>query len=128
MRVFKSPRTIILILLDLAVLSGVFGTIVTLNVITHGPRNDPFALTMNYIACAVLFFAVRMMLGIYSNVWRYANTVAYFKMVLADALAGVCAMIITLIIQRIRYGAWETVSLFAVTCVVTLFSRFAYYV
>ena len=126
MRIFKSPRTVILILLDIAVLSGVFGTIVALNTIVHGPRNDPFALSMNYLLSVVLFFAVRIMLGVYSNVWRYANTVAYFKMVLADASAGIVTVLLTLIFKRIWYGAWETVSLFAVTCVVTLFSRFAY--
>ena len=95
MRVFKSMRTRILIAMDLAVFSGVYGLITTLNAVVSGAHNDSFGIGMNFLVCIVLFFAFRMILGIYSSVWRYANTVAYFKMVLSDAASGVIATLIT---------------------------------
>ena len=126
MRVFKNLRTTLLLLIDLAVLTAVFGVIILLNVITHGDKGNTYIILVNYLLSAACFLAARISVGIYSNVWRYANTLAYFKMVLTDAISGIIVMTVTLVIPRIRYGAWEIVSLFAVSCVITLLSRFSY--
>ena len=127
MRIFKNFRTVLLILIDLAVLTSVFGTIVFLNEIVHnGSKGNAFVIWMDYLIAAVVFLGVRIAIGVYSNVWRYANTVAYFKMVLADAVSGIAVTLVTVLISQIKYGSWEIVSLFAVSCVVTLLSRFVY--
>ncbi len=126
MRVFKNLRTTLLLLIDLAAFTGVFGTIILLNAITHGDRGGAFVTIVNYLLSAACFLVARIAVGIYSNVWRYANTLAYFKMVLTDAVSGIIVVTATLVIPGIRYGAWEIVSLFAVSCVITLLSRFSY--
>ena len=85
------------------------------------------AYLINSVILLVLSMAMRLVLRVYSNVWRYTNTTVYLKMVIADG-AG---CLLTLLFCYFVVPAWY-VSLLITTAVATLFalltltSRFVY--
>ena len=126
MRIFKNRRTTLLFFVDAVVLTAVYVFIVFLSEMTPGRRLDGSLVFANYIVSLVLCMGLRVVFGLYTNVWRYANTGAYFKIILTDGTSGILTVLVTLPFSKIWYGLWEIVSLFAVTCVVTLATRFLY--
>lgn len=70
-------------------------------------------------------FLARLAIGSYNFVWRYANYDAYLRIVFADAIGGVAALVVTKL-TNCTLGFWHSVSVIAVFCVATLSSRFIY--
>lgn len=126
MRIFKSRRTALLFLIDALLFTSVYLFTMFLAELTPGRTIQPFIFFANYGFSIVLCAGVRIALGLYSNVWRYANTAAYCKIILTDAIAGIITLLITRFVPEIWYGLWEIVSLFSISCVITLASRFLY--
>ncbi len=126
MRIFKSRRTMFLLLIDILIFSLIYSLIVFINVLSDNKDVDSYCVLINYILAIAFCLCARISAGVYSNVWRYANTGAYFKIILTDAASGIVTVIVTWLIPGMRYGLWEVVSLFAMTCVVTLATRFLY--
>ncbi len=89
---------------------------------------------LEYMATSVILllaiFTVRSMLGVYHNVWRYANSRAYLIMVIADAAGGtIGAAICYYLNQRVAsvyFGIWQTVAVICAFTLVTLVMRFIY--
>lgn len=77
---------------------------------------------------ATAIFLVRFILSVYTNVWRYANSKAYLTMVCSDLIGGVVAMIITRTLDpyNINLNVWQSASVVAMFCVLTLTLRFGY--
>ena len=122
----KNNRKYLLVLLDIAVLCAIF--LIGIGLITICGMSH---LTVGgYAVCfgifAVLIFASRLALGVYSNLWRYANYATFSRVIFADAIGGLVAIVITRFIYCARMRFWECVSFVAVSCIATLLSRFAY--
>ena len=81
---------------------------------------------MNFIVLAFFVFCARITARVYSIVWRYANSLSFLKIVIADVVGGITGLFITYFIQKIFIGLYQTISLVAMCNVVTLVSRFVY--
>ena len=86
--------------------------------------------TSRYLVSAlVLFaavFAARIILGIYSTIWRYENTRSYFKLILADGVGTVFAAGVSIFLNfNITLMFFVTAS--ALTLLLTLISRYSYH-
>lgn len=86
---------------------------------------------VNVSVLLVLVFASRILIRIYSCVWRYANAGTYIRIVFADFCAGIAFLIVTHYVSvyteiDIYLGIWQSLSIVAVNCLATLITRFAY--
>ena len=124
----KNNRNYILILIDVAIMLSVFLFGVGLiwlsgrSPLTFGGYVGFFALF------TVLILLSRLIQGVYTNLWRYANYTVFARMVIADAIGGAVAILITIIpaFSYIKLSVWESFAFVAAACLATLFSRFAY--
>ncbi|MBQ7699410.1 MAG: polysaccharide biosynthesis protein [Clostridia bacterium] len=78
------------------------------------------------LAYLVLLYIFRFVFKIYSQVWRYGGISAYLKLILADAFACVCAVVLSFMIPGPRYSVAETVSLIGVDLLLLLSARIIY--
>lgn len=85
------------------------------------------------INCLVLLCCIllmRLLLGIYSNVWRYTNSLEFLKMIFADGSGCVIAIIVLWVISKQRSGiyngVWLLLSIASMCALLTLASRFSY--
>ncbi len=89
---------------------------------------DNFAI--NTAIHLALYLALRMIFSIYSNVWRYSNTKAYFYIVLSDAISATLSIIVSYLlnfaINEVYLGIWRAMSVGSLTAILTLVSRFLY--
>ncbi len=86
---------------------------------------------MNMALLCVVTMVSRLLFGVYRNVWRYTSTVAYFKLLLADALGGFVACMISYGYAafgdtRFQIGFWFYVILVMAEAHMTLYSRYIY--
>ncbi len=79
----------------------------------------------NSIILFALIFAIRFAFRIYSNVWRYTSTRAYFNLVLADMCGGIIAVILSRILF-IYFGVWHFITVASLTALATIMSRLSY--
>lgn len=73
----------------------------------------------------LLVLAARFAFGIYKNVWRYASTSSYLKLIAADVVGG----FVTLLVQRgVRMwgGLWTPLVVGTSAALITLSTRFLY--
>lgn len=75
-----------------------------------------------------IIFLARMLLGVYANVWRYANSAVFVRIIISDAIGGAVAIALSLlpIAYPIRIGVWQSFCFVAVADIATLFSRHIY--
>lgn len=113
--------------------SCIFAAVYVFTVVIMTFIDTPLALSINwtgYLINAAVFYAflliARLAFGVYSSMWRYANSKSFVLLVASDAIAGVLALIVTHIIKGAYIGAWQSSALAAMTDVVTLVSRFIY--
>ena len=69
---------------------------------------------------------VRVLFGIYRNVWRYTNTAAYTKLIVSDAISCVAVILIERFIPQIYFGVWHIMTVTAFALLAILVSRFSY--
>ncbi len=87
---------------------------------------------LKYIITAGIFggslFLVKFILSVYNNVWRYANSKAYLTMIISDIVGGIIAILITYALDDydLYMGIWQSASIVAIFCVLTLTLRFCY--
>ena len=80
---------------------------------------------INSLTMLALSILLRMVLNVYRSVWRYTNTAAYTKIIIADTLAAVISMLLI----HLFGASIELVHVVAVmpsTLVLVLLSRFTY--
>lgn len=77
---------------------------------------------------AGMLFVSRTLFSVYSNIWRYANSKAYLKMVIADIVGGIAGLTISFILDdySLYMGIWQSASIVAFFNVATLTLRFIY--
>ncbi len=115
----------LLLLIDIILFTAVYATTVIINIVS-GKNVEAVTCATVYIISLCFCICARICVGLYSNMWRFANTKAYFTLILTDAASGVVTLVFTIVIPQIRYGLWEIVAIFSMTCVITLASRFLY--
>ncbi len=123
-----------LILIDLLILACVYTLMMLLQ--TAATNADLISQASkygyNFLITAVCLLATRLIAGIYTNLWRYANAENYLLTVLADMVGGAASVAITYILDRYEapfdcfIGIWAGITLVAMFCVATLSSRFCY--
>ncbi len=77
---------------------------------------------------AVLFvstFALRYFLKVYSNVWRYTSSKAYFMLIISDMLGACIAWVISRAFDLYQ-GVWQFAVVSAFTVLVAIFARLTY--
>lgn len=89
-------------------------------------------ITTDYILTALIFggvlFLSRILLSVYTNVWRYANSKAYLTMVFSDVVGGTVAMVVSYALDEysLYMGVWQSACIVALFCLATLTLRFGY--
>ncbi len=74
----------------------------------------------------VLLLSGRLVVGIYNNVWRYANSRVYLKMVLADLAGGLLGIAVCWLLSCQWSELLQLAMLVALFNIMTLSSRFVY--
>ncbi len=120
------PRKALLFLFDVVCFSVVAalyfgGTLVFQNSLSYEPRGY----VINAAILLVCMMVFRFVFRIYTNVWRYTNTTVYLKMILADGIGGVAAIVIS---HRLPYyyDVWFFVIIASLSAILVLTSRLSY--
>ena len=91
--------------------------------------NAPIYMAEGYVKnaalLAVFMFGFRLLFRVYSNVWRYTSTKAYFNLVMADFFGGIFAAIVSYAFS-IYAGIWHFACVAAVTALLAIMSRLSY--
>ena len=124
----KYKRKIYLIGIDLAILFCTYALTVAMSAVSGGFNLYAWGYAANFAIFAVAIFASRLAFSSYSNIWRYANSTNYMKLVIADAVGGAVVTVLSLFsfAEGFSLDAWHTVALAAMADVATLISRFCY--
>ncbi len=86
----------------------------------------PFGETaLNAIVFWVFLALCRLVFGVYSQIWRYANVLAYTLIIVSDGVAGCIGYVITNLLN-INFSVWQSVSNVTLFCLGTLFARLIY--
>ena len=122
----KNKRRLSLIGIDLAIFLAVYLFVCVLLSFTQTVRLTLLGYAFNAFAVYVCVFAARLVIGVYSNMWRYANAITSLGLILADFIGGGIAVAITSFVPPANIGGWRTCALVSMACVMTLASRFVY--
>ena len=121
-----SKRNALLILFDLFCFAGVSGVYYILShYIPNSPSVSFTDFLLNIAVLCVLTTIARIVLGIYTTVWRYSSTQSYFRLLLADIISG----ILTCLVVRFfpfYMTLWPFVLLITLDLIVVLTARYTY--
>ena len=126
---FKSKRRLLLLGIDFSIMLAVYGLSLLVSVFaseTNQLALETTGYVFNFLIFSLLIFSLRFATHCYSNVWRYANSLVFIKVVAADAAGGILALIITKFIESVDIGLWMSCSFVTMCNIVTLSSRFVY--
>ncbi len=127
MSFFKSKRRLFLLLIDLLIYTSIYGLVVLLQMYTSEGLVLKFnGYLINYALYLVFIFGARFAFLTYSSVWRYANSLTFLKLVIADTVGGIMALLVTLLITGAYVEVWISAAMVAMCDVATLISRFVY--
>ena len=104
-----------------------------LNIIYYGttvwfdtsPNYDYTTYLWNSLILFCCIFTLRYFLDVYSNVWRYTSSKAYFNLIVADIGGSVVAFVISRVFS-IYEGVWHFAVLSSFSALFAIFSRLAY--
>ncbi len=123
-------RRLILLGVDLACFGGVAFAYYSVTWIDSSLQFSIPAYLLNVAVLLACMFLARFAFGIYFNIWRYTNTAVFLKMVIADGIGCLAAALISRLLvfefQWVYVGVWLPVTVTALTCLLTLTSRFVY--
>ena len=122
----RNKRRLSLIGIDLAIFLAVYLFVCVLLSFTQTVRLPLLGYVFNAFAVYVCVFAARLVVGVYSNMWRYANAVTSLSLILADFIGGGISVAITFFVPPASLGGWRTCALVSMSCLMTLASRFVY--
>ena len=110
--------------------TALFYYLVSLRAANSMPVDDLNIFIIQCLLQLALMITVRLIAGVYQNVWRYSNTRAYFMMVVADAVSSVATLALLRIgmiwFDGLYTGVWQAVSIGSLTALLSLVSRFGY--
>ncbi len=81
--------------------------------------------------CLVLYICLmgaRLFVGVYKNIWRYANVNTYLKLIVADAFGACVYLLAGLLFSAVNLGFGASMLIVFTVIVLTLSSRFFYQV
>ncbi|MBO5786132.1 MAG: polysaccharide biosynthesis protein [Clostridia bacterium] len=79
----------------------------------------------NAVLLALFMFGFRLVFRVYSNVWRYTSTKAYFNLVMADFCGGITAALVSYAFSMYA-GIWHFACVASVTALLAIMSRLSY--
>ena len=128
MNFFKNKRKWLLLLIDVVIYFAVFSLTLLLKKysVLNNLKTDRTVYLYSFLIFAFFIFFARCALRIYSNVWRYANSLVFCKMVVADSVGGFIALLTTMLVPKSYLGVWSSISLVCMCIIATLASRFIY--
>lgn len=80
----------------------------------------------NFFIYISFLLAARVIGRVYTTLWRYANSMAFLRIVFSDIVGGTSAAVLTSFVPGAFLGVWKVVSLISVFDVTTLSLRFFY--
>lgn len=122
----KNKRRLSLIGIDLIIFVAVYLMVCILLSFTQKVVLSFFGYVYNVFAIYTCVFAARLVIGIYSNMWRYSNAILSLELILADFIGGGIAVLITAFAPPANIGGWRTCAFVSMACLMTLASRFVY--
>ena len=128
----RKRRLAVLVSVDIACFGAVnlFYYLVAQHAANSMPMENESVFVLNAALQLIMILLFRFVLGIYYNIWRYSNTKAYVKLVLADALGSIATLIILRAAQifapGVYQGIWQAACVGSMTALLTLVSRFCY--
>lgn len=128
----KNRRKLLLVLIDIMIFTLVYVFCVLMMQFAAPTNHELSGLyqLLNYALCLVSVMFARWFLRIYRNVWRYADTLAYLEIMVADLTGGILALTISFYTRNsahnIYIGFWCTVAVIALSYIATLTSRLLY--
>lgn len=121
-----NKRRLTLIGIDFGIFLAVYALVCILLSFTDTVRLSFGGYLFNIFAVYICVFAARLIIGVYSNVWRYSNAILSLELILADFIGGGVSVVITLFVPPVNLGGWRTCALVSMSCIMTLASRFVY--
>ena len=125
----KSKRRLLLCGIDAVIFFAVYAMTLFINMLSGTVNPTLGTLPLYLLNCAISFvcvFAVRFLLSVYSNIWRYANSLVFVKLIMADFIGGIVGFLISYIIPFENLHFWLYCSIVCMANVATLLSRFLY--
>ena len=122
-----SSRNLLLVLFDIACYVVIAGAYFGIALVTdyHAPTENIAAFLFNagILLCAV--FLCRTVLGVYNMVWRYTSTQSYLRLVVADMIGSMTAMVVARFTDY-NLGFWFFVTIAALVALMSLSARYCY--
>ncbi len=128
MQFFKNRRRLSLFGIDFFTLSFIYLLTVSLMYVARDLHLDGGEYLLSFTVFSLGIMTARIVVGVYSNVWRYANATSYVAIVAGDVIGGAAALGFTLLPFAVSFsmGVWQSLAFVAMADVATLLSRFAY--
>lgn len=119
-------RKVLLWFIDELVFLSVYGAVMLVHIVSNYTYS--FNLYVLYfLVFSLTITASRLLFRVYNNIWRYANARAYLSMIAADAVGGVCGLVICrLAFAEHALSSWQFCAIVAVFCLGSLSIRFLY--
>ncbi len=119
-------RKLLLLLIDIACFAVIAGLYLAATYLVDSSLTyQTSEYFLNSLILLMCILVSRIAFGVYFNIWRYTNTTSLFKLILADALGGIFAMLFSKVAGLYR-GIWLFVTVAALNVLLTLSSRFCY--
>ncbi len=128
----SGKRRFFLILIDVILFFAVdvFYYLLATRAANSMPVDNTIVFLGNSLIHWTLILMFRVWFGTYNNVWRYANTRAYFNLVIADAAGGIVSLIVIRLLNipftGFYNGMWQAANVGSMTALLTLLSRYVY--
>ena len=123
-------RRFFLFATDFLVFIAVYAFMVTATLLADGEIYNAFSILSSYLPSFLIFtsfiFVARLLGGVYSTLWRYANYEAYLRVIILDIIGGALALTVTSIIPGVFISITGSVSAVSVFNVATMTLRFIY--
>ncbi|MDD4774845.1 MAG: hypothetical protein PHZ09_14785, partial [Eubacteriales bacterium] len=120
---FAFRRRFMLIAVDILCWTAVCSVF---NIITVMPGYTNVDHLLNESVLLLCIMAARLLLRVYSSIWRYAGYIEYLELVAADFLGGCVYLMLSRIIMTRYFGIWHSVAIVATTTLAVLCTRFIY--
>ena len=124
-----NKRKVALWLIDTLIILASCGAVALLpvfdvtSVIVHGQ--------FSLLKCLVLYVCImvaRLCIGVYKNIWRYANVNTYLKLIIADMFGAALYMLVGMVYSQVYLGFGSSMLIVFTIIILTLAARFFYQV
>ncbi len=122
----KRSRRFVLLAADFTIMLAVYAFVAIIS--NYGENVAFLPILFSFLICAASIYLVRFILGVYANVWRYANSKTFIFIVVSDFLAACITVFVCYLVPYLRAGiyGWSLISVFLAIDIATLFTRFFY--